>query len=71
MSRSMNSSMNRSMVAVGAVVVLALGVVAFHSMTADMVGAAAQPAVAKPMSPLQMMRRNRDAAPQPVESAAF
>jgi hypothetical protein len=65
----MKKSMNRSMAAVGAVVVFALGVVAFHSVTADTVGAAARPAVPKPMSPLQMMRRDRDAAAQESESA--
>ncbi|HUI95882.1 MAG TPA: hypothetical protein VLX44_09035 [Xanthobacteraceae bacterium] len=52
--------MNRS-IAVGAVVAFTLGAVAFHSLTADTVGSAAQPVVTKPMSPLQMMRRDRDA----------
>jgi hypothetical protein len=59
--------MNKS-VAVGAVVVFALGAVAFHSLTADTVGTAAQPVVAKPMSPLQMMRRDRDSMMQPNTS---
>ncbi len=69
MNRAM--AMNRSIAAVGAVVMLALGLVAFHSVTADTVGSAARPAIAKPMSPLQMMRRDRDAVVQPSESAAF
>jgi hypothetical protein len=53
--------MNRS-IAIGAVVAFTLGAVAFHSLTADTVGATAQPVVSKPMSPLQMMRRDRDTA---------
>ena len=32
----------------------------YNSLTADTVGSSAQPAVAKPMSPLQMMRRDRE-----------
>lgn len=55
------SGMNRS-VAIGALVVFALGAVAFHSVTGNMVGPTTQPTVAKPMSPLQMMRRDRGAA---------
>ena len=55
--------MNKS-VAVGAAVAFTLGAVAFHSLTADTVGPATQAVVTKPMSPLQMMRRDRDAAPR-------
>jgi hypothetical protein len=57
----MGGFMNRS-IALGALVAFTLGAVAFHSLTADTVGSAAQPVVAKPMSPLQMMRRDRDSA---------
>jgi len=53
--------MNKS-VAVGAAVAFTLGAVAFHSLTADTVGPATQAVVTKPMSPLQMMRRDHDAA---------
>jgi len=65
----MTNSRNGPM-AVGAVVAFALGVVAFHSITADTVGPAAQTGVSKPMSPLQMMRRDRDAAMQVDDEAA-
>ena len=62
----MNKSMNKSVV-IGAIVAFALGTVAFHSITADTVGPAAQTDVAKPMSPLQMLRRDHDAAAQQAE----
>lgn len=61
--------MNRSMV-IGGVVILALGAVAAHA-----IGITAGPqvdrpavAVAKPMSPLQMMRHAREQADQSADS---
>jgi len=65
----MTNSRNTPMT-VGAVVAFALGIVAFHSITADTVGSAAQTGVSKPMSPLQMMRRDRDVAMQADDEAA-
>jgi len=59
--------MNNRSLAAGAVVAFTLGAVAFHSLTADAVGPTASPAMTKPMSPLQMMRRDHDAA---VEQSA-
>jgi hypothetical protein len=62
----MNTHMTRSL-AIGAVVAFALGAVVFHSITADTVGPAVQTEAAKPMSPLQMLRRDHAAAAQQAE----
>ncbi len=57
----------------GAIAVLALGIVAAHSigMGPSQPATQAAPAAVKPMSPLQMMRRDRDTIAQDDVEGAF
>ena len=70
----MNKSMNKS-VALGAVVIVALGVVAVHSIGGggpqSATVAAVAPAAVKPMSPLQIMRRDRETVAEGDLEGAF
>jgi hypothetical protein len=59
--------MNRSM-ALGTVLILAIGVIAAHSVTAS-AKRHVPPHVTKPMSPLEMMRQELSQADQPVDFA--
>ncbi len=60
-------------IAMGAVVVLAVGIVAAHSTRAALHRPTAQAAVteSRPMSPLQLMRRDRASLDQADLQAAF